>query len=120
MPKQAHDVPEQPVATGATSLKAATCTHHCGNCGLHFHSLEAFDKHRTGDHGAPNGSVRGRRCIHPLDMDGSPLVAVSEIGECRIGPVLRRPVTIWTSARAVRASTYFNAPQRSRQAEAAA
>jgi hypothetical protein len=24
------------------------CTNHCGGCGSHFHSLRAFDAHRSG------------------------------------------------------------------------
>lgn len=75
-----------------------TCTYHCGRCGLHFHSLKAFDAHRQGDHAKPAGSEEGRHCVHPLDMDGR-LVVLTENGTCRIRPPERgggTPVTVWT------------------------
>jgi hypothetical protein len=83
--------------------KTVTCTNHCGSCGLHFHSVKAFDAHRQGDF-ASNDPVLGRHCVHPLDMDGR-LVALTGDGVCRMyedasrpGEGVQRQVTIWTLA----------------------
>jgi hypothetical protein len=83
--------------------KTTTCTYHCSACGLHFHSLVSFNAHRTGSY-ASNDPEEGRRCLHPLDLDGR-LVKLTEGGECRMyedaaqpgsGIGLKRRVTIWT------------------------
>jgi len=72
-----------------------SCTYHCAACGLHFHSLEAFDAHRVGDHASNDPETR-RRCVHPLDLDGK-LVLLSEDGICRIGgPDVQVGVNVWT------------------------
>lgn len=76
--------------------KTTTCTYHCSACGCHFHSLEAFDAHRTGDF-ASDGPL-GRRCVHPLDMDGR-LVSLTDAGECRVRGLAERGAVIWTSDR---------------------
>lgn len=79
--------------------RTTTCTYHCSACGLHFHSLNAFDAHRTGDY-ALNDLEMGRHCAHPFDLDGL-LGALTEDGECRMyddgsGVRVERGVTIWT------------------------
>jgi hypothetical protein len=83
--------------------KTTTCTYHCGACGLHFHSLNAFDAHRQG---ASNDPETGRHCVHPYDMDGR-LTTLTEEGECRVyenadpahrGEGIQHNVTIWTTA----------------------
>lgn len=86
------------------------CTYHCGGCGRHFHSLEAFDKHRVGDHASNDPETR-RRCVSPLDLDGEPLVPLTKDGICTIGgAVAEHDVVIWTHgaklarARALRAT----------------
>jgi hypothetical protein len=69
-------------------MKTTTCTNHCSACGRHFHSLNAFDRHRTGTYGEPIGPEHGRRCLHPLDVlasDGeSRFEAPTDDGECRM------------------------------------
>ena len=64
------------------------CTYHRSPCGRHFHSLAAFDVHRTGDYAAPVGSKRGRRCLSPievLDRNGNErFLALTEDGACRV------------------------------------
>jgi hypothetical protein len=81
-----------------------TCTNHCSKCSRHFHSLEAFDAHRTGDYSSNDPEI-GRRCLSPIevvDTDGNPrMVELSELGECRMYHDVERPVTIWTLARNV-------------------
>jgi hypothetical protein len=79
--------------------RTTTCTYHCSACGLHFHSLEAFDAHRVGDF-ASNDPELGRRCENPLDLDAR-LTLLTVAGECRIGSGVdvKREVTIWTTAR---------------------
>lgn len=78
------------------------CTSHCSACGLHFHSLHAFDAHRQGDY-ASNDPELGRHCVHPFDLDGK-LVVLTEAGECRMyddgrGGAVSAGVTIWTHGR---------------------
>jgi hypothetical protein len=74
-------------------MSPATCQYHCGGCGRHFASLEAFDLHRRGDHDA------GRYCVHPVDLEGdSPrtrLVAKTKHGKCDIGREALHGVWIW-------------------------
>jgi hypothetical protein len=81
-------------------MPKTTCTYHCQSCGTHFHSLEAFDAHRQGDH-ASNDPELGRHCVHPFDLAGR-LTPLTEDGECRIshGDV-KRGVTIWATARQI-------------------
>jgi hypothetical protein len=77
--------------------QTTTCTYHCGSCGLHFHSLNAFDAHREGDY-ASSDPKTGRHCVHPLDLDGK-LAALTEHGECRIGGNgTNAGITVWTHA----------------------
>ena len=76
------------------------CTYHCPSCGTHFHSLEAFDAHRLGDH-ASNDALLGRHCEHPLDRigkDGRTLfIALTTVGVCDLSrPEPLSDVTIWT------------------------
>lgn len=73
--------------------RVMTCTYHCSSCGLCFHSLNAFDAHRVGDFGSDDPET-GRRCLHPLDLDGR-LVALG-VGECRVYAEVKRGRTIWT------------------------
>jgi hypothetical protein len=104
-------------------MKTTTCTNHCSACGRHFHSLKAFDHHRTGAYGtgaygepvgdqpigsSATGSEHGRRCLHPLDVlasDGeSRFEAPTDNGECRMyddgsGTRIEHGVTIWTLAK---------------------
>jgi hypothetical protein len=79
-----------------------TCTYHCSKCGRHFHSLESFDAHRTGNY-ASDDPETGRRCLAPcevLDARGlERLVAITEEGECRLYAKTERNVTIWTLRR---------------------
>jgi hypothetical protein len=90
-------------------MRATTCTNHCSGCGRHFHSLESFDLHRTGDYGEPLGSEGGRRCLSPLDVLGAGramrLEPLAEDGERRVGgenangsPRAGVGVTIWARA----------------------
>jgi hypothetical protein len=76
--------------------KTTTCTNHCGACGRHFHSLEAFDIHH--DHDETGWPI----CLDPLDLldrDGrARLEALTEHGECRVYEPLQTDVTIWTMA----------------------
>jgi hypothetical protein len=88
--------------------KTTTCTHHCGACGRHLHSLEAFDAHRTGSYSEPLGSELGRRCLSPLDLrdaGGELRLEISESGVCRISgdnadgtPRAGAHITVWTLA----------------------
>jgi hypothetical protein len=70
-----------------------TCTFHCAACGSHFHSLEGFDLHRSGDHAA------GRFCLDPDDCER--LVVATTDGVCRLvlGVDELSPVTIYRSRR---------------------
>ena len=80
-------------------MTTTTCTYHCGACGRHFHSLEAFDLHRQGDYAEPMNTPEGRHCVSPLDLDGR-LVALTEAGECRMyEKTSDTGVTVWTTAR---------------------
>jgi hypothetical protein len=91
-----------------------SCTYHCAACGLHFHSLEAFDAHRVGDHASNDPETR-RRCVHPLDLDGK-LVLLSEDGICRIGgPDVQVGVSVWTSDRR-KGTRPWDAPVRAAEA----
>ena len=76
------------------------CTYHCSSCGLHLHSLQAFDAHRVGSY------AEGRRCEHSLDLldkHGRPLlVPLTEEGVCAIGRNTLEPlngVSVWVDAR---------------------
>ena len=80
------------------------CTNHCRACGgsegRHFHSVAAFDAHRTGDYASNDPETR-RRCVHPLDvLDKSGecrFVALSRSGVCAIGSGDDvTGVTVWT------------------------
>lgn len=70
-----------------------TCTFHCASCAGHFHSLEAFDLHRAGDH------ATRRFCLDP-DACERLTVATTE-GVCRLdhGVAALRGVTIYRSRR---------------------
>jgi hypothetical protein len=98
-------VPKGAYITDSEALrrkKTTTCTFHCATCGLHFHSLNAFDAHRKGDY-ASNDPELGRHCEHPLDLNGV-LAALTDQGECRIsgakhgGSRVKARVTVWTHA----------------------
>lgn len=98
--------------------KSTCCTNHCSACGLHFHSLNAFDAHRKGDY------ATGRHCEHPDDLNGE-LVALSEDGECRMyddgsGNRIERGVVIWTHGKDLARLRGFVASQRLDGAERAA
>ena len=76
--------------------RTIVCTNHCGQCHRCFHSLEAFDSHHVRDEtGWPI-------CLAPLDLfdrDGEErLVALTEVGECRMYDKIETGVTIWTVA----------------------
>lgn len=79
-----------------------TCTYHCSACGSHFHSLEAFDSHRSGDY-ASNDPNLGRHCDDPadrLDASGNArLVVLTDDGECRMYADVQTGVAIWTTTR---------------------
>ncbi len=82
--------------------RTTTCTHHCAACGLHFHSLEAFDTHRIGGFRSDN-PASARRCHHPLDLGGT-LLPLTVDGQCRLshdayGVDMKRQATIWATAR---------------------
>jgi hypothetical protein len=88
------------------SPKTTTCTYHCSACGLHFHSLNAFDARRQGEY-ASNDPELGRHCVHPLDIEGQPLGVLTEDGVCKVYEDAEHPgsragvstgVTIWTHA----------------------
>jgi hypothetical protein len=70
-----------------------TCTFHCSECQAHFHSLEAFDLHRAGDHAS------GRVCLEPDECDR--LVVATADGACRLtrGVAELCPVVIYRSRR---------------------
>jgi hypothetical protein len=70
-----------------------TCTFHCSGCGSHFHSLEAFDLHRSGDH------ALARYCIDPVDCDR--LAVATADGVCRLVRDVDEisPVTVYRSRR---------------------
>lgn len=100
--------------------RTTTCTYHCSACGLHFHSLEAFDAHRGGGYRS-NDADAGRRCEHPLDLDGR-LVPLTVDGECGMhddgsGLGLSRRITIWTSGRSEHPEARRRRLERSAQAE---
>jgi hypothetical protein len=104
-------------------MSTTHCTNHCTTCGRHFHSLEAFDAHRTGDHREPLGSEAGRRCIAPIecvDGHGEPkLVPLAENGVCRLGDAgAEIGVTVWTQAgyESKIAHLYGSRPERSKLA----
>jgi hypothetical protein len=69
------------------------CTHHCSACGSHFHSLEGFDLHRSGDHTA------GRFCLDPDEC--ATLTVATTDGVCRLthGLAELSPVVIYRSRR---------------------
>jgi hypothetical protein len=84
------------------NARAITCTYHCSACGLHLHSVHAFDAHRIGDYASNDPEAR-RRCEHPWDMAGR-LVPLSGAGECRVyddgsGNGVNHNVTVWADAR---------------------
>ena len=84
--------------------RTVCCTNHCRACGgedgTHFHSVAAFDAHRTGDHASNDPETR-RRCLHPievLDKSGeSRFVALTRSGVCSHGfGGDIAGVTVWT------------------------
>jgi hypothetical protein len=88
-------------------MKTITCTYHCSARGLHFHPLDAFDRHRVGswDEDVPLNSEHGRRCLYPIDIqdsNGSPCFEpLTDDGECRMyddgsGTNTSSGVTVWT------------------------
>jgi hypothetical protein len=90
-------VPWPPSVNGdvAPGQRRVTCTCHCAACDSHFSSLDGFDAHRAGDHGAGT-----RRCLVPGSVDR--LVALSGDAACRLGgakPQTR--VTVWTLGKAL-------------------
>lgn len=79
------------------------CRYHCGSCGAHFTSLEAFDAH------GPRNRSEG--CEWPEDVA---LIEMS--GKCSIADEqIRYDVTIYSTARASRARDHFGA-QNAREA----
>lgn len=88
--------------------RTVTCTNHCSACSRCFHSLAAFDAHHIHDEaGWPI-------CLAPVDLldrDGEErLVALSEVGECRMYDKVETGVTIWTvAAKLERQRTRFSA-----------
>lgn len=72
------------------SGRAVTCRYHCSGCRGHFSSLNAFDAHRAGDHGA------GRHCLEPLDDDR--FATVASDGRCDMYAVSKVGLAIWTLA----------------------
>jgi hypothetical protein len=92
--------PEAKVPTGPQPM-TTRCTSHCSNCGLHFHSLEAFDAHRTGSH------TEGRYCLHPYDLDGK-LTPLTTTGDCRMYDPAQAGVTVWHNpTRAAQTRAHF-------------
>ena len=76
---------------------STTCTNHCGQCGRHFHSLEAFDLHH--EHDETGWPV----CLGPVDLkdrDGRERLALlTDEGECRMYADVKTKVAIWTLPR---------------------
>lgn len=61
------------------------CGYHCRDCGRHFVSLTAFDKHHT-------GPLAKRRCGDPADLE-----MVSTKGVCQIAGPKKQEGDIWTT-----------------------
>ncbi len=105
----------------AARVRRVTCTYHCSACGLHFHSLNAFDAHRTGDFGSTDPDL-GRRCLYPFDLDGT-LVALTQDGECRmhgVGGRVNAGIRVWTHAGDLARFRRHLASERSDEAESKA
>lgn len=66
--------------TSRRSVRVPRCRYHCGACQRHFASEAAFDVHRVGEHGLPNGDPEGRRCSAPHEDDR----VGSESGRCDV------------------------------------
>ena len=101
-----HRTRPRPMSTDAPTKPTVTCTNHCAVCGLHTHSLAAYDAHlEHDDAGWPH-------CLAPpdlVDRDGKEiLVALSRTGRCAVYREIQEPVTIWTlAANLERARAYF-------------
>lgn len=83
-----------------TTAQRVHCTNHCASCGMHFHSLAAFDAHRMGNH-ASNDALLGRHCEHPLDRHGkdgrTSFICLTTVGVCDLSrPEPLSDVSIWT------------------------
>ncbi len=103
-------------------MSTSHCTNHCLTCGRHFHSLEAFDAHRSGDHRAPLGSETGRRCLAPIEcldtLGELRLETLAEDAICELGDTdLEIGATVWVLAGSrQRAQVSFHGRARSVQA----
>lgn len=64
----------------SAAVRVPRCRYHCGACQRHFASEAAFDAHRIGEHGLPNGDPEGRRCSAPHEDDR----VGSEPGRCDV------------------------------------
>ena len=64
---------------------AAKCTYHCRECGQHFVSLTAFDKHIT-------GPIEARECVDAESMGMSGMKGI-----CAIASAKKHKGMIWTT-----------------------
>ena len=71
-------------------MRRVVCRFHCSGCRSHFSSLNAFEVHRAGDHGA------GRHWLEPLD-DGR-FTELTENGLCAMYAVEQVGIVVWTLA----------------------
>lgn len=82
-----------------TTVATQKCTNHCSACGAHFHSTDAFDRHRQGDFASDDPKL-ARRCVHPLakrDSRGRSPFVVLTTGTCDLYPDdVRHGQLIWT------------------------
>ncbi len=91
------------------------CTNHCSRCGLHFHSVEAFDAHREGDY-ASNDPELGRHCVHPLDKQGkdgrTPFITLTTVGVCAMyADNALSDVRIWSMGASVERARTMRRPR---------
>lgn len=93
-----------PGVAAAQRARRVCCGFHCGGCGRHFASLEAFDLHRDGTYDA-------RRCADPNDVEGKTprtrLVPKDTDGICAMGDDEVHGVTVWQTEAANEAGRKF-------------
>jgi len=98
-------VPSPPPGVRAVErLRRVCCGFHCGGCGRHFASLEAFDLHR-------DGPWTARRCEDPNDVVGKTprtrLQPKDTDGICAMGEDEVHGVTVWQTEAANEAGRKF-------------